>query len=74
MIFSEEDLGPAPWKNGDRAIHLPSNVEVIVHKQLVGYDYPEVFWGNVVVYPVDPSIGTINDKITCHNWQLQKKE
>ena len=38
---------PSPYKAGDRVYVLPLKMEATVIEQMLHYDYPESFWGNL---------------------------
>lgn len=52
------------WKAGDRVWVAPLKMEATVVEQLLSWDYPESFWGNVVLRYDDGANGISN------NWQL----
>lgn len=51
---------------GDIVYVIPLKVRAIVVQQILHYDGPETFWGNVEVEYTDGSRGM------CHCWQLRK--
>lgn len=52
------------WKAGDRVWVAPLKMEATVVEQLLSYDYPESFWGNVVLLYDDGEHGVSN------SWQI----
>lgn len=67
-IMDEKDsYGKLPdFLEGDRVLVLPLKMEAAVIEQMLTYDYPEYFWGNVRVLYNDNIEGTSN------SWQLRK--
>ena len=62
-----DSLGQRPsFLPGDRVLVLPIKMEATVIEQLLSYDYPEWFWGNVKLRYDDGCPGTSN------SWQLRK--
>lgn len=57
---------PAPYKSGDRVYVKPLDMEATVIEQVLHYDYPESFWGNLRLQYDDGAIGESN------SWQVQK--
>ena len=57
---------PPKFLRGDRVLVLPLDMEATVIEQLMTYDYPEYFWGNVRVRYDDNLEGT------SQSWQLRK--
>ena len=55
--------GPS-WRQGERAWVAPLRMEATVIEQLMSYDYPECFWGNVSLQYDDGTKGVSN------SWQL----
>lgn len=53
------------WYAGDRVMVIPLKMEATVVEQILSWDYPESFWGNVIVKYDDGVEGV------CHNWQLE---
>ncbi len=51
---------------GDRVLVKPNKLQATVIRQILTYDYPESFWGNVVLEYDDGVTGTSN------SWQLKK--
>ena len=58
---------PPQYKSGDRVMVLPLNMEATVIEQYLSWDYPECFWGNVLV-KYDGIKGKSN------SWQLKRIE
>lgn len=56
------------YKSGDRVTVLPLKMEATVIEQYLSWDYPECFWGNVLVEYDDGVRGTSN------SWQLKRIE
>lgn len=54
---------PAAFNPGDRVYVQPMRQEATVVEQLLHYDYPESFWGNLVLQYDDGIKGT------SHSWQ-----
>jgi hypothetical protein len=54
------------WQPGERAWVAPLKLEATVIKQLLSYDYPDSFWGNVELLYDDGMMGVSN------SWQLVK--
>ena len=62
-----DSYGDLPdFKQGDRVFVLPLKMEATVVEQLMTYDYPEYFWGNVKLRYDDGVEGI------SHRWQLKK--
>ena len=68
MIDYDSSGNPPEFKSGDRVFVAPLNMEATVIEQMLHWDYPESFWGNVKLVYDDGIIGTSN----C--WQLKKIE
>lgn len=58
------DRSNPPFKPGQIVWVKPLKCKATVVRQTVGYDGPEVFWGNVIVVFDDGVQGV------CNNWQL----
>lgn len=59
--------GRAPtFIEGERVYVLPLKMEATVIRQVLTYDYPDSFWGNVELMYDDGVKGTSN------SWQLKK--
>jgi hypothetical protein len=54
------------WQPGERVWVLPASMEATVIEQLLSYDYPETFWGDVHLQ-YDDGIQGIS-----HSWQLAR--
>jgi hypothetical protein len=54
------------WHAGDRVWVAPLKMEATVIEQLLSWDYPESFWGNVRLQYDDGVEGVSN------NWQIMK--
>lgn len=66
-LKGRDDNGdPRGFKSGDRVLVIPNKEEATVIKQLIRYDYPKWFWGNVRVLYDDGLEGV------SHSWQLRK--
>ena len=62
-----DSYGKGPtWKKGDRVWVGPVKMEATVIEQMLMWDYPEFFWGNVVLQYDDGVRGT------SHSWQLAR--
>lgn len=57
---------PPEYKKGDRVYVKPLKMEATVIQQLLSWDYPESFWGNVELEYDDGIKGVSN------SWQLKK--
>lgn len=57
---------PSPYKKGDRVYVLPLKMEATVIRQILHYDYPESFWGNLELEYDDGVKGTSN------SWQCAR--
>ena len=57
---------PPQFKSDDRVMVMPLNMEATVIKQLLSWDYPDCFWGNVEVRYDDGVTGISN------SWQVKK--
>jgi hypothetical protein len=57
---------PAPFQPGDRVFVGPNKMHATVVRQILSWDYPECFWGNVELLYDDGVKGTSN------SWQLRK--
>lgn len=57
---------PPAFIEGERVYVLPLKMEATVIQQILHFDYPESFWGNVQLRYDDGMIGESN------SWQLQK--
>jgi hypothetical protein len=57
---------PPKFKVGDRVYVHPMRMEATVIKQVLHYDYPESFWGNLELQYDDGIKGT------SHSWQCKK--
>lgn len=64
----DSEGNPPQYKSGDRVMVLPLNMEATVIEQYLSWDYPECFWGNVLVEYDDCVRGTSN------SWQLKRIE
>jgi hypothetical protein len=53
---------------GDRVIVGPNNMKATVIRQVLHYDYPESFWGNLELCYDDGVEGT------CNCWQVMRIE
>ena len=62
----DSDGNPPKFYPGDRVFVEPLKMEATVIEQLMCYDYPEYFWGNVKLKYDDGATGT------SHSWQLKK--
>jgi len=65
MGTDSEGNGPK-FIAGDRVYVLPEKMEATVIRQILHYDYPEKFWGNVELQYDDGVKGT------SHSWQIKK--
>jgi hypothetical protein len=65
MMIDSEGRGPT-FIEGDRVWVNPLRMEATVVRQILHFDYPESFWGNVELVYDDGVKGTSN----C--WQLEK--
>ena len=54
------------YHKGDRVLVKPNKLQATVIRQILTYDYPESFWGNVELLYDDGVTGVSN------NWQLKK--
>lgn len=63
--IDSEGRGPE-FHSGDRVLVMPNGMVATVVKQLLHFDYPESFWGNVELLYDDGVTGTS----MC--WQLKK--
>lgn len=57
---------PAEFQAGDRVFVAPFKMEATVIEQILHWDYPECFWGNVKLMYDDGGTGTSN------SWQVEK--
>jgi hypothetical protein len=64
-LLDSNGHGPT-WKTGDRVWVAPLKLEATVIEQMLSWDYPESFWGNVRLKYDDGSEGVSN------NWQIVK--
>ncbi len=65
--YKKDSYGNGPtYKKGDRVWVAPLKMEATVIEQIIHYDYPEKFYGNVKLKFDDGIEGTSN----C--WQLSK--
>lgn len=66
-ICQIDSSGRGPeYHPGDRVLVKPNKLQATVIRQILTYDYPESFWGNVVLEYDDGVTGISN------NWQLEK--
>ena len=65
--IDSDSRGPE-FHSGDRVLVIPNGMTATVVKQLLHFDYPESFWGNVELLYDDGVTGTS----MC--WQLKKVE
>ena len=63
--IDSDGRGPE-YKKGDRVYVKPLKMEATVVKQILSYDYPESFWGNVELEYDDGVTGISN------SWQIEK--
>jgi hypothetical protein len=68
MIDYDSSGNSPEFKPGDRVFVAPLNMEASVIEQMLHWDYPESFWGNVKLMYDDGVTGTSN------SWQLKKIE
>ena len=59
---------PSPYKSGDRVYVIPNKMEATVIEQILHYDYPEYFWGNLILKYDDGVEGISN------SWQCRRVE
>ncbi len=65
--FRLDSEGRSPhWQPGERVWVTPVAMEATVIEQILSYDYPESFWGNVRLQYDDGVEGESN------SWQLAK--
>lgn len=57
---------PPKFQPGDRVMVLPLGLEATVVEQMLQWDYPESFWGNLILLYDDGAKGTSN------SWQCEK--
>ena len=57
---------PPAFIEGERVYVLPLKMEATVVRQILHFDYPDSFWGNVELLYDDGVKGTSN------SWQLEK--
>ena len=58
-------MNDAPFQPGDRVFVLPLKMEATVVEQYKTYDYPDEYWGNVLLQYDDGTKGVSN------SWQLK---
>ena len=63
---TDSEGNPPEFQNGDRVYVIPLTVEATVIRQILHYDGPETFWGNLELQYDDGVKGTSN----C--WQVKK--
>lgn len=68
MTQLDSNGNPPKFKPGERVYVHPLKMEATVIEQLLSYDYPECFWGNVNLQYDDGLTSTSN------SWQLPKVE
>lgn len=57
---------PPKFLKGERVYVHPNRLYATVIEQTLHYDYPESFWGNVLLQYDDGIKGT------SHSWQIEK--
>jgi len=62
----DSDGRPPKFLAGDRVYVHPMRQNATVIRQILHYDYPESFWGNVELQYDDGIRGT------SHSWQVEK--
>lgn len=63
--IDSDGRGPQ-FRSGERVLVLPNQMEATVIKQLLHFDGPESFWGNLELQYDDGVKGT------SHSWQVKK--
>lgn len=63
--IDSDGRGPE-FRAGDRVYVQPMRQEATVIRQILQYDHPESFWGNVELQYDDGICGT------SHSWQIEK--
>jgi hypothetical protein len=64
-MIDSNGKGPS-FIEGERVFVLPLNIEATIIRQILHYDGPETFWGNVILQYDDGVTGTSN------SWQVEK--
>jgi len=65
-VKTDSDGRGPTFIEGERVYVLPLKMEATVIRQVLSFDYPESFWGNVELMYDDGVKGTSN------SWQLKK--
>ena len=66
MSKLDSDGNPPKFNSGDRVYVMPLKMEATVIEQILSWDYPESFWGNVRLRYDDGIEGVSN------SWQITK--